>query len=61
VGVQGRGIAEAPKVVGIVPSRRLRLHTLAEAMRSKINPFGIEYDEKSALSPSHFSLGRVRT
>jgi hypothetical protein len=59
LGVQGRRIAEAPKGVGIVPSKPLRLHTLAEARLSKINAFAIEYEEKSALS-SHFSLGRVR-
>jgi len=29
--------------------------TISEAMRSKINAFGIEYEGKSALSSSHFS------
>jgi hypothetical protein len=55
LGVQGGGIAEAPKVVGIAPSSRLRLHTIAEARRAKLNAFGIEHEGKSALSSSHFS------
>jgi hypothetical protein len=29
--------------------------TISEAIRSKINAFGIEYEAKSALSASHFS------